>query len=105
MNKIKKTTKDRNKKSENQRRKQEQWRHTDKNQGKRTRDKEILSFCLDEYKTATEIAELLGLKKSSYFMKQYINPLVESQYLLPYTVVTKSSMQKYIANREKLIFK
>ena len=73
--------------------------------GKRTRDKEILSYCLDEYKSATEIAEFLGLKKSTYFMRQYINPLVENQYLMPYTKTTKSSMQKYIANREKLIFK
>ena len=73
-------------------------------EGKRTKDKEILSFCLDDYKTAVEIAEYVGMKKSSYFMKQYIMPLVEKEYLLPYTDRAKSSKQKYRTNKKKLIF-
>ena len=74
-------------------------------EGKRTRDNEILSYCLDVYRSAKEIADFLGMTKSSYFMKQYITPLLEHGYLLPYTATAKSSMQKYITNKEKLIFK
>ena len=74
-------------------------------EGKRDRDTEILSYCLNNYKTATEIAQFIGLKKSSYFMQEYLNPLIKREYLLPYTTALKSSKQKYMTNKEKLIFK
>ena len=73
-------------------------------EGKRDRDNEILSFCLDEYKTAAEIAQYLGLNKSSYFTKQYLSPLIQNEYLLPYTDAARSSKQKYKTNRDKLVF-
>ena len=73
--------------------------------GKRNRDYEILSFCFNSYKSATDIAQFLGLVKSSYFMSKYINPLIEQEYLLPFVKASKSSKQKYITNKEKLIFK
>lgn len=74
-------------------------------EGKRDRDTEILSYCINNYKTATEIAQFIGLKKSSYFMQEYLNPLIKREYLLPYTTALKSSKQKYMTNKEKLIFK
>lgn len=73
--------------------------------GKREKDWDILNFCLNEYKSSKEIAEMIGISRSTYFMDMYIKPLVENEYLLPLNNSKNSSNQKYKTNNEKLIFK
>ena len=73
--------------------------------GNKDNDYKILLFCLDEYKSSAEIAKMIGIKRSSYFMNKYMKHLVDNEYLLPYTNESNSASQKYITNRSKLIFK
>lgn len=58
----------------------------------------ILSFCYNENKTATEIANYLKIKSSTYFRKEMLLPLVEKGYLLSidsnYPVTYRSNSSK-----------
>lgn len=74
-------------------------------EGKRDKDYIIIEYCLNEYRTANEIANKIGIKKSTYFMDQYLKPLIRRSYLTQFTTSRNSSNQKYKANRKALIFK
>ncbi len=59
----------------------------------------VLSYCYSAPRSAPEIASFLGIKPSSYFRKQVLEPLLEDGYL----VETSSSFPaKYISNSEKV---
>ncbi len=42
---------------------------------------EILSYCWNKKRTALEIAEMLGIKPSSYFRKEILSPLIDAKLL------------------------
>ncbi|HAS56331.1 MAG TPA: hypothetical protein DCR94_03640 [Firmicutes bacterium] len=60
----------------------------------------ILSFCYNENKTASDIANYLKIKPSSYFRKEMLLPLVEKGYLL---TIRGEYPATYRANSSKVI--
>ncbi len=60
----------------------------------------ILSFCYNENKTASDIANYLKIKPSSYFRKEMLLPLVEKGYLL---TIRGDYPATYRANSSKVI--
>lgn len=64
------------------------------------RQLEILSYCWNKGRTAVEIAEVLGIKPSSYFRKEILAPLVEKKLLLKNDTVLPP---RYFSNKDLVI--
>ncbi len=52
------------------------------NEEENSKQLEILSYCWNKGRSALEIAEMLGIKPSTYFRKEVLLPLVEKKLLL-----------------------
>lgn len=62
-------------------------------------DEKTLSFCYGKRRTAKEIAEYLGIRPSTYFRKEVLEPLVKKGLLLTDNVSRGAS---FIANEDKV---
>lgn len=61
---------------------------------------EILSYCWNKGRSALEIAEMLGIKPSTYFRKEILMPLVEKKLLIANNA---SYPTKYFSDRNKVL--
>lgn len=61
---------------------------------------EILSYCWNKGRSVLEIAEMLGIKPSTYFRKEVLSPLIEKKLLL---TNDKTYPVKYFSNHD-LVF-
>ena len=72
--------------------------------GNREYDRKILEYCLDSAKSRNEIQEYLELSDRKSFVTAILNPLLDSELLLPTQPSVFAPNQKYIANKDKLRF-
>ena len=64
----------------------------------------ILEYCLDSAKSRNEIQEYLELSDRKSFVTAILNPLLDSELLLPTQPSVFAPNQKYITNKDKLRF-
>lgn len=72
--------------------------------GNREYDRKILEYCLDSAKSRNEIQEYLKLSDHKSFVTAILNPLLDSELLLPTQPSVFAPNQKYIANKDKIRF-
>lgn len=72
--------------------------------GNREYDKKILMFCLDNPKSRQEIQDFIELSDKKHFVNSILNPLLDSELLIPTQEYAKSPNQKYYTNKNKIRF-
>ena len=72
--------------------------------GNREYDKKILMFCLDDPKSRQEIQDFIELSDKKHFVNSILNPLLDSELLIPTQEYAKSPNQKYYTNKNKIRF-
>lgn len=70
--------------------------------GNRKYDYEILTFCMDEPKSRSEIQEYIGLADRKSFVSSILNPLLDKELLLTTQSAINAPNQKYYTNKEKI---
>lgn len=64
-------------------------------------DEQILGYCYEHGKTIQQIASKIGMKPSTYFRKEIIEPLIEKGYLIS----NISRPEKFTSNKNKVFLK